>query len=589
MKAYQMKIMLNDSHPPIWRRCVIPAGLTFSQLTVIFNIIMGWEGYHLSEFSFYKQAVDIFEDTEKFYSGSYLMGRRQEEPAVTCIDEYVEGEKSFTYTYDFGDDWRHKVTVEKILSDYDANYPVVLKYKGDCPPEDCGGIYGYQQMLAGEAEDEEAECVEYDSIAVNEELEETCFLQMNRIEKRTTAEIYKDFMEGEFGLFAKARKKSSAKKKNNAGNVVPKEVLALLREKIFQESAAMTQQYRDTNIREGLRFYAKEDLLLICGQWGLPVKKSQRKEKLLDLLSAHIVAPESLEKLFLCLSDQEMKSLKKAVKQNTLYRPDKADDFSTLYNAGAVFQLNSGEVEVPLEIADFFPLAEKPEFSSRRKRQAWIFSCVTAANILYGKTPLAIFYQLVRSKRNLHLQDEEILAYLQDVPGFRKDFIFYEDGILADELRPHIEDFKDLQKDAAYYVPSEAEILQLQTEPLITGKQDRQNIGRFLCDKAGLSLEQTQVILNKICGLFAYGMFPENVKDTLQQENIWPKLVFGQIDEFMHLLTTLGLHTRALIHRGFTPEEVMQSRQKTGDAYGKKTKKSASPKVVYMRDYQKER
>ena len=200
-----------------------------------------------------------------------------------------------------------------------------------------------------------------------------------------------------------------------------------------------------------------------------------------------------------------------------------------------------------------------------------------------------VAYQLVRSKRNLHLQDEEILAYLQDVPGFRKDFIFYEDGILADELRSHIEDFKDLQKDAAYYIPSEAEILQLQTEPLITGKQDRQNIGRFLCDKAGLSLEQTQVILNKICGLCAYGMFPENVKDILQQENIWPKLVFGQIDEFMHLLTTLGLHTRALIHRGFTPEEVMQGRQKTGDAYEKKTKKSASPKVVYMRDYQKDR
>ena len=589
MKAYQMKIMLNDSHPPIWRRCIVPAGLTFSQLTVVLNVIMGWDGYHLSEFNFFKQAVDIFENTEDLYGDGYFMRRMQQEPAETCIDAYVEGEKSFTYTYDFGDDWKHKVTVEKIIEDHEPSYPVVLKYKGDCPPEDCGGIYRYQELLQ-DSQEEEVESVPYDMEAVNEELAETCFLQMNRVEKRTAAEIYKDFMEGSFGLFGKARKKVTGKKKNSSGRAMQEEVLSLLRRTISEEIAGMTPKYADTSVREGLSFYAKEDLLLICEQWGLPVKKSQRKNQILDVLSGHIVEPASLEKLFLCLSDQEMKSLKKALKKNTVYMPDTADDFSTLYNAGAAFQLNSGEVEVPREIADFFPLAEKSEFSLRRQRQAWIFACVTAANVLYGKTPLAIFYQLVRSKRNLYLQDEEILAYLQNTPGFRKDFIFYEDGILAVELSEHIADLKDLQLDKAYYVPSESEILQMQTEPLITGKQDRKNLLRFLCDKAGFSMEQALVIVDKISSLFAYGMFPESVKDALQQENLWPKLAFGQIEEFMHLLTTLGWHTRALIHCGFTPEEMMQGKHKKNSKDDtKKTKKISGPKVVYMKDYKKER
>ena len=65
MKAYQMKIMIKNSHPPIWRRFIVPAGLTFSQFGFILNEVMGWYGGHLSQFEFYHLGVvveEIFED-----------------------------------------------------------------------------------------------------------------------------------------------------------------------------------------------------------------------------------------------------------------------------------------------------------------------------------------------------------------------------------------------------------------------------------------------------------------------------------------------------------------------------------------------
>ncbi len=145
MKAYQLKITINNSKPPIWRRCIVPAGLSFSQLTLVMHTVMGWCGYHLSEYSFRNMEVALLEEPEDTFMGfSPMMELNASE---YLIDEFFDEVKSFTYTYDFGDDWSHRVQIEKVIYDYEHDYPVVLKFKGDTPPEDCGGIWGYYELL----------------------------------------------------------------------------------------------------------------------------------------------------------------------------------------------------------------------------------------------------------------------------------------------------------------------------------------------------------------------------------------------------------------------------------------------------------
>lgn len=145
MKAYKLKITIKGSKPPIWRRLIVPAGLSFAQLALIFNEVMGWEGYHLNSFEFNTLGVMLEDKSmDDFPFGGYEILEQAEE----IIDYYLDNEKRFLYVYDFGDDWEHKVEVEEIISDYDKNYPVVLKNKGPILPEDCGGIYGYYEMVA---------------------------------------------------------------------------------------------------------------------------------------------------------------------------------------------------------------------------------------------------------------------------------------------------------------------------------------------------------------------------------------------------------------------------------------------------------
>ena len=181
MKAYILKVTIKNTHPPIWRRVIVPAGISFSQLNLILNTAIGWCGYHLSSYEFKNYYVNIVDDPDEFgfgWSSNEYIGA-----ANTCIDDFLDDEdiKSFTYTYDFGDDWTHTVQIEKRLDDYSGPCPTVTKYKGDTPWEDCGGVggfYNYLEILNNPQHEEfneinewtGGEVPEYDMESVNNEL-----------------------------------------------------------------------------------------------------------------------------------------------------------------------------------------------------------------------------------------------------------------------------------------------------------------------------------------------------------------------------------------------------------------------------------
>ncbi len=169
MKAYQIKIELVDSNPIIWRRVIIPADITFKRLHDTIQFSMNWLGYHLHEFDFPEEKLRITNDEEsydefKFYTAKYkgkkltekedpygIIARILEttirQPQTVKIDKYLGKYKTIDYVYDFGDYWRHKIALEKTIEDYEFIYPIILEGEGACPPEDVGGLGGYEEFL----------------------------------------------------------------------------------------------------------------------------------------------------------------------------------------------------------------------------------------------------------------------------------------------------------------------------------------------------------------------------------------------------------------------------------------------------------
>jgi hypothetical protein len=143
---YQFKITLEGIRPTIWRRIQVPDFYSFWDLHVAIQDAMGWTDTHLHEFEILNPKY-----CEKDKIG--IPNDEDFEPVITGWKAFIKNyfslqNKKANYDYDFGDDWRHKILLEKILPvTPGVKYPLCIAGERACPPEDCGGIWGYQNIL----------------------------------------------------------------------------------------------------------------------------------------------------------------------------------------------------------------------------------------------------------------------------------------------------------------------------------------------------------------------------------------------------------------------------------------------------------
>jgi hypothetical protein len=138
--VYQLKITLRGSKPPIWRRLLVSDSITLYKLHLIIQAAMGWTDSHLHHFFIEGEYYGIPspEDWEPV-----IDERRNHLNQVTSSENY-----KFIYEYDFGDSWEHEIFVEKIQRpEPGVKYPICIKGKRACPPEDIGGVWGYEELL----------------------------------------------------------------------------------------------------------------------------------------------------------------------------------------------------------------------------------------------------------------------------------------------------------------------------------------------------------------------------------------------------------------------------------------------------------
>ncbi len=137
--TYQIKISLKEVKPPIWRRLQVPGSISLHKLHKILQVVMGWCDYHLFEFRIGNKAYGIPDDGVTYELED---ARRRK-----LRDVLQEGDKA-DYAYDFGDGWECRLLIEKVIPvETEPRYAVCLKGARSGPPEDCGGPWGYEDLL----------------------------------------------------------------------------------------------------------------------------------------------------------------------------------------------------------------------------------------------------------------------------------------------------------------------------------------------------------------------------------------------------------------------------------------------------------
>lgn len=584
MKAFQLKIVIKNSKPPIWRRVIVPSGITFSQLSIIINEVMGWCGYHAFDFEFYHKKVRLSEDVRDlpdwYDEYDYL------EASETFIREYLEENDWFTYIYDLGDDWQHRVTIEKVLENYEYNYPQVIKYKGDCPVEDCGGIYGYYECLDIISDKNHPEYEarlewmerqgypnEYDMEYVNQTLRESFFYTFGKADKRHQNEIYEDYFSGKYGLRATKRDKN----KVIAGRTTEQETLdeAFQRfDKIFaalREYQEAVSSERNELSEEGFPMgqetlndifndFEKTNIKEIARNKGLVGVSNLKKEKLIDKLVTHMLRPEIMKKYLLCLTDDEIAEFENACKEE-LYLPDEAGLLLPLYEAAYIGMLPDGRVTVPHQVREVYETIKGAEFDRERKRRSYVLCCLRTAGLLYGIVPLEVFEKLIAQNVSEPVTAEELEQLILEIPPEWNFYIVAGDMIYRDDLFMDDGGLLDAQGDLEYYIPTLKEIMDYGTKGYETDNRYVKRLERLILKKTDAMPEEAEV---------AARLIQINImEDCEMQENFTVFEEMGieiknkqDLNGLVGGITDLWNHTRKMSNRGFTPSELAEKKRR---------------------------
>jgi Plasmid pRiA4b ORF-3-like protein len=137
-QAVELTVTLRNIEPAIWRRLVVPTSLTLRELHAVIQSAMGWQDYHLHLFE-----VDgvLYGDVDEIQS--HPLGDEE----IFTVGEVAEAVRNFRYEYDFGDSWDHDIAIEQMMSSVGTGTPHLIGGARACPPEDCGGPWGYEDLL----------------------------------------------------------------------------------------------------------------------------------------------------------------------------------------------------------------------------------------------------------------------------------------------------------------------------------------------------------------------------------------------------------------------------------------------------------
>lgn len=144
---YRLHIRLDQVEPAVERTLVVPSDLRLDRLHAVIQVVMGWQDEHLHEF-----RVGRGRRAQRFaprHDGTFdFDAPPRDEAAHTLADIAPRAGSRLDYLYDFGDGWSHRLTVECLLERASTATPLhCLSASGACPPEDCGGPFGYAHLL----------------------------------------------------------------------------------------------------------------------------------------------------------------------------------------------------------------------------------------------------------------------------------------------------------------------------------------------------------------------------------------------------------------------------------------------------------
>lgn len=510
MKGYQLKITIEGSSPPIWRRVIVPEKISFEDLDQVIEEIFGWTHSHLYSF--------VIPHENLYFNGPSEAG--DEEAAQEGIDRWFYEKAKIKYIYDFGDDWEHTILVEKVLN-YDKRYPQVLKYKGPNMIEDCGGIWGFYDVI----EEAEPFDMEESNTYLKEHMEFPVF-ESSKEEENYDPETDIQWQRAMAELKGKQRKQKKKKE------------LPLGPEK------SLTEIFDD---------YKKDDLKEIAKACQFPKPGRFKKRELVQWLKNSLLETGQVRKILEESDREEVDLFWEAIEERGIWVEDSLVLASPLLSFYCGLREN-GFLTVPEDVEEKFRKVYDRKFQKDLERKWKLTEYCRSGVYLYGVISLEDLAEIYRGYEHKKISAEELknAAFLYPKEMTVKDGYLMEEELEEEALYLHL---LENQGQLPYYLPQDKE------EFLQYGKTECQDLDEhtmplleFFSEEMGQDMPHSLILYYEVIDSIQKNYEPEESADVIIK-------VCGETRKTMKKkLTKIIADTKKYIrtwdNRGFTEKEL---------------------------------
>ena len=531
MRAYQIKIILKNSKPPVWRRCLIPAGITFSQLALILEDVVESERCAGYEYEFYQAGVRVREWKEgERQAATYYYDFQC--ASDTFIDSLADKEAWFTFRP--GDGRQYRAEIEKRLSEA-ISHPVIIKEKT-----------GLQ------------ECGWRDTDTVNWELEQRYPIRYGEPDYRTFEELREDVEHSDRGLTGACCPKDKTDRNNPSGKTVMRAFADIIMQRHINEQE---EKSRHPSIKEFLLEETKETLQEMAKDLHLTRYKSLDKNSLAEKISDEILKTEVMAKRMLLLSDAEIREFEKAVAKENGYYPDRKEmeNLEKLYNLTYVMLYSDDYAEVPREAAEIYKTINTPAYQEERRGTYWLYHCLMMVDLLYACAPAAIVCRMMKKCLGRKVERAELESLWANIPDELNPCILLDDKVIVKEaLKDNVYlRIEASQGDKKFYIPSSDEIVEYTENGYPVSDPYYSRLKTFFIEELDMDLDKSEEYMPAIWNRVSMGNSLADIMEMLGGQGI----VFPSekaMRKFVSLMTDVNNHTRMLSNRGWTPNEMLR-------------------------------
>ena len=492
---YQLKITRKGTKPPVWRRCVVAADVTFTKMAAMLEELVQYPAGSPYEIEFFQKKIQIRENGDGEAKNNFTLLNA----ADTETAELMDSGKWFTFRQ-YGADKEapeYRVDIEKKEEGTAETPSVVKEVKAEDDP------------YWSEAPEKKA------SVAVETEVETA---------KATEA-------------------------------IAAVEAAVRVAQAADTEEVPAGSR-RNPSVRDFLMSYRKEDLLSIAGELGLHCK-GMDQEDIASEVAAEVLKPEVMKACFLVADDQEVQAFEAAVQRKCFHvTEDEWDTLQWLNDMGYLVSYSDDYAEVPAEVAAVYDEINTPEFQTLRSQVNWMRDCFVMVSYLYVSAPAKTVYEMFSQRKGFDIGYEKFIELYHTIPEKVSVCQLVDDQIILKSalINNIYKDIERRQGGRKFYIPSVDEVMDYAKNGYPTRSASYQKLGSFLTDEMKVSdavKDQTLFFIYKECSM-------EGRMSTIMENLSQKGLQFSdeQLEKFTELMMDANNNTRMLEYRGFTPNEI---------------------------------